>query len=106
MMKSKALLIDITKCADQPYLLPSSHGEWLPHIQAEWIEREPVVGMAPRRSSRYGGQAVKRRAPWPAARPPPWRKMRQSSNLFREDGNAPRSDAGWVRREINCTAGR
>jgi len=28
-----------------------------------------------------------------------------SSNLSREDGNAPRSDAGWVRREINCTAG-
>ena len=28
-----------------------------------------------------------------------------SSHLFREDGNAPRSDAGWVRREINCTAG-
>jgi len=26
-------------------------------------------------------------------------------HLVREDGNAPRSDAGWVRREINCTAG-
>jgi len=28
-----------------------------------------------------------------------------ASHLCREDGNAPRSDAGWVRREINCTAG-
>src|SRR4051812_44178095 len=27
------------------------------------------------------------------------------SNVFRGDGNATRSDAGWVRREIHCTAG-
>jgi len=27
------------------------------------------------------------------------------AGLSREDGNAPRSDAGWARREINCTAG-
>jgi len=28
-----------------------------------------------------------------------------SSHLSRDDGNAQRSGAGWVRREINCTAG-
>jgi len=28
------------------------------------------------------------------------------TNSSREDDNAPRSDAGWVRREINCTAGQ
>ena len=33
-----------------------------------------------------------------------WRASRLPSKSH-EDGNAPRSDAGWVRREIDCTAG-
>jgi len=46
--------------------------------------------------------------PWPAASHPLERtggSTRVVSQLSREDGNAPRSDGGWVRRDIDCTAG-
>jgi hypothetical protein len=66
---------------DQSYPLPPSSGEWLPTDETRGCR--------------------------PAS---PWTKMRWHGRLLadqssREDVNAQRSDAGWVRREINCTAG-